>query len=209
VPSALDDPYSQITAIIKSIPISELNPAAYNPRKDLQEGDPEYERLKRSIQEFGYVDPIIWNKQTGNVVGGHQRLKILLQQGYTEVEASVVDLDEAREKALNLALNKISGCWDDDLLEEVLAGLDEADLSVTGFSDTELETLLTAFDSSYLEDLYNETFVGNGINAERDTFEITFSIEREYRREFHEFVKSNGKTVLVDAMLLRIREGAA
>ena len=60
---------------IQKIPVSRLNAAAYNPRKDLKPGDREYEKLKRSISEFGYVEPVIWNRQTGNVVGGHQRLK--------------------------------------------------------------------------------------------------------------------------------------
>ena len=55
--------------------IQDLTPAAYNPRKDLQPGDPEYEKLKRSLDEFGYVEPVIWNKRTGNVVGGH--IKVL------------------------------------------------------------------------------------------------------------------------------------
>ena len=64
---------------MRKIPIDQINPAAYNPRKDLQPGDPEYEKLKRSMQEFGYVEPIVWNKRTGNIVGGDQRYKILLE----------------------------------------------------------------------------------------------------------------------------------
>ena len=85
---------------IQTIAIDKLNPAKYNPRVDLQPGDPEYEKLKRSIKEFGYVEPIIWNKRTGNVVGGHQRLKILKSEGHKEVKVSVVDLDDNKEKAL-------------------------------------------------------------------------------------------------------------
>ena len=61
--------------------ISELIPAPYNPRKDIQPGDPEYEKLKRSLEEFGYVEPVIWNARTGYVVGGHQRLKVLRELG--------------------------------------------------------------------------------------------------------------------------------
>lgn len=56
--------------------VDELKAAEYNPRKDLRPGDAEYEKLKRSIQEFGYVEPVIWNKRTGTVVGGHQRLRL-------------------------------------------------------------------------------------------------------------------------------------
>ena len=79
--------------------IQDLIPAAYNPRKDLQPGDPEYEKLKRSIEQFGYVEPVIWNKTTGKVVGGHQRLKVLLDMGISEVECVVVEMDEEKEKA--------------------------------------------------------------------------------------------------------------
>lgn len=96
--------------------VEELKAAEYNPRKDLKPGDAEYEKLKRSIKEFGYVEPIIWNKRTGVVVGGHQRLKVMKDLGYEEVDCVVVDLDEKQEKALNVALNKISGAWDETLL---------------------------------------------------------------------------------------------
>ena len=109
---------------IRKIPIDKLNPAPYNPRQDLQPGDPAYEKLSRSINEFGCVEPIVWNERTGNVVGGHQRLKVLRESGLSEVEASVVDLDPDREKALNLALNKITGSWDDTRLAELLRELE-------------------------------------------------------------------------------------
>ena len=104
--------------------VDELKAAEYNPRKDLRPGDAEYEKLKRSIQEFGYVEPVIWNKRTGTVVGGHQRLKVMKDLGYEEVDCVVVDLDEKKEKALNIALNKISGEWDNDLLANLLKDLD-------------------------------------------------------------------------------------
>jgi len=90
---------------IEKIGADLLQPAKYNPRKDLKPGDAEYEKIKRSIEEFGYVEPVIWNKTTGNVVGGHQRLKVLLELGQSEVDCVVVELDEQREKALNVALN--------------------------------------------------------------------------------------------------------
>ena len=70
---------------------AELLPADYNPRKDLKPGDPEYDKLKRSIEQFGYVEPVIWNQVTGCVVGGHQRLKVLIDMGITEVECVVVE----------------------------------------------------------------------------------------------------------------------
>ena len=96
--------------------VSQLLPADYNPRKDLKPGDKEYEKLKRSIEQFGYVEPVIWNATTSRVVGGHQRLKVLIDMGITEVECVIVEMGEEKEKALNVALNKISGEWDNDKL---------------------------------------------------------------------------------------------
>jgi ParB-like chromosome segregation protein Spo0J len=84
---------------ILKIPTEKLKPSKYNPRKDLKPGDPEYEKLRRSIEEFGYVEPVIWNKRTGNIVGGHQRYKVLTALGYKEIDCVVLDLDEQREKA--------------------------------------------------------------------------------------------------------------
>ena len=129
---------------IRKISIDKINPAKYNPRLDLQPGDPEYEKLKKSLKEFDLVEPLIWNKRNGNLVGGHQRLKILIEQGRTDVEVSIVDLSDSKEKALNLALNKISGDWDlpklKDILEELNTG--EFDMEITGFDDDEIEKLI-------------------------------------------------------------------
>jgi len=133
--------------IVEKIKIENIKPAKYNPRKDLKPGDPEYEKLKKSITEFDMVEPLVWNKRTGNLVGGHQRLKILQQMGASEVDVSVIDLPPNREKALNLALNKIQGDWDlpklKDLLEELDTG--DFDMEITGFDDKEIENLMTQF----------------------------------------------------------------
>ena len=128
---------------IEKIPVEKLQPAKYNPRRDLQPGDPEFEKLKQSVEEFGYVEPIIWNSRTGVVIGGHQRLKVLMHLGYTEVDCVVLDLDEQKEKALNIALNKISGEWDMPLLTALLRDLDESgfDATLTGFEVSELSGL--------------------------------------------------------------------
>lgn len=128
---------------IQKISITQLNPATYNPRKDLQPGDVEYERLRRSIEEFGYVEPLVWNKRTGNIVGGHQRFKVLVAMGYNDIDCVVIDLDEQREKALNVALNKISGAFDIPLLTDLLRDLDDSgfDVSLTGFDAAEMDEL--------------------------------------------------------------------
>ena len=132
---------------IKTIKVDLINPAPYNPRKDLQPKDPEYKKLKKSLTEFDIVEPLVWNEATGNLVGGHQRLKVLKDLGRSEVEVSVVNLDVDKEKALNLALNKISGEWDlpklKDLLEDINTGA--FDIEITGFDEKEIEELMTQF----------------------------------------------------------------
>jgi len=138
---------------------AELLPADYNPRKDLKPGDPEYEKLKRSIEQFGYVELVIWNKMTGRVVGGHQRLKVLIDMGITEVECVVVELPEDKEKALNIALNKISGEWDKDKLALLIADLQGADFDVS----------LTGFDPAELDDLFKDS-IKDGIHD--DDFDV-------------------------------------
>lgn len=134
--------------------IANLIPADYNPRKGLKPGDPDYEKLKHSMKEFGYVDPIIWNQQTGRVVGGHQRLKILQDEGLKEAECVVVNLDEEKEKALNIALNKISGDWDKDKLALLMTDLQASDLdiSLTGFDEDEISDLLATEDDTHDDD---------------------------------------------------------
>ena len=130
---------------IRRVPVSKLNPAAYNPRKDLQPEDSEYQKLSQSLDRFGCVEPVVWNERTGNVVGGHQRLKILLAAGETELDVSVVNLSDADEKALNIALNKIVGEWDTAALTELLQELSadsSVDETLTGFDQGELDSLL-------------------------------------------------------------------
>lgn len=128
---------------IQKINILKLKPSEYNPRKDLQPEDEEYIKIKNSILEFGYVAPVIINADM-TVIGGHQRLKVLKELGYEEIQCIVVDLDKNKEKALNLALNKISGEWDNDKLEAILAELKETDIdmNITGFSNDEIDDIL-------------------------------------------------------------------
>jgi len=133
---------------IRKIKISVINPATYNPRKDLKPGDPEYEALKRSMEEFGYIDPAIWNERTGNLVGGHQRLKIKITEGAEEIEVSVVDLPLEQEKALNIALNQIQGGWDNEklaaLLDE-LTKIPDFDIGITGFTIPEISQIFDRY----------------------------------------------------------------
>ena len=128
---------------IQKIKIDKLIPATYNPRKDLKPGDAEYIKIKNSIENFGYVSPLIINKDM-TVIGGHQRLKVLKELGFTELECIIVDLDKTKEKALNIALNKIQGDWDEEKLEALLQELklDDFDTNLTGFDFDEVDEIL-------------------------------------------------------------------
>lgn len=131
--------------------IADMNRAAYNPRVDLQPEDEEYQAIERSLKRHGLVQPIVWNRRTNTVVSGHQRLTVLEAQGETEVTVSVVDLDDIQEKELNVALNKITGKWDDDKLSVILNELgDEA--TDTGFTLPEIDVLRDEL-KSYFDDV--------------------------------------------------------
>jgi len=131
---------------IQKISIEKLKPAEYNPRKDLKPEDEEYQKIKKSLVEFGYVAPVIVNADM-TVISGHQRLKVLKELGYTETECNVVNLDKEKEKALNIALNKIQGDWDEEKLENLLKELktENFDLELTGFNSEGINDLLDDF----------------------------------------------------------------
>jgi hypothetical protein len=133
---------------LTKVQLNNLRYADYNPRKALQTGDPEYEKIKRSINEFGYVDPIIVNQDL-TIIGGHQRATVLKDLGYQEVDVLIVDVDKVKEKALNIALNKISGEWQMDKLKDLLLELEtQIDIGITGFEDEEIRELLAKMDST-------------------------------------------------------------
>lgn len=129
--------------IMKKYNINELLPAEYNPRKELTPEDKEYQKIKTSIETFGYVEPIIINKDK-TIIGGHQRLNVLRDLGYTDIDVIEIDVDKTKEKALNVALNKITGEWDMDKLGIVLNELkdDSFNLDITGFDSDELGNIL-------------------------------------------------------------------
>lgn len=139
--------------------IDQLIHAEYNPRKDLKSGDPEFEKIKKSIAEFGYVEPIIVNRDY-TIIGGHQRHKVLKALGYEEVDCVIIDVDKTKEKALNIALNKITGEWD----TEALAGL----LEELKMQDYNIE--LTGFDFSEAEKLFDELHKDD--EQEEDEFDV-------------------------------------
>ena len=137
----------------KKLPIDSLVPASYNPRKKLKPGDSEFEKIKNSIAEFGYVDPVIINQDL-TVIGGHQRITVLKSLGYSEIDCVVIDVDKTKEKALNVALNKISGEWNKELLVDLIQELQslDYDVSFTGFDPPELEQLFSEVHSKEIKE---------------------------------------------------------
>jgi hypothetical protein len=136
---------------LKRMKLKDLAPAPYNPRKISPEA---LAGLRKSIEEFGLVEPIVYNTKTQRVIGGHQRLKVLMEMGEKETDVVMVDLDEKKEKALNIALNNphIAGEFTDDLkiiLEDIKFEMPDLFLSL------KLDNLLkTSISKDYtIEDL--------------------------------------------------------
>lgn len=189
---------------IEKVKIEDLKVAEYNPRIELKEDDESYKRIKASIEEFGYVDPIIINKRNMVVIGGHQRLNILKDMNYKEVECVILNLDEKQEKRLNLSLNKNNGYWDNVKLEDLFNELDlsEEELFATGFNTDEVVSL----SSDFINDLLDEDFTDT--NKELNKFSVTFNIDKKYEDKFINYIKLNGKQNLINTMINYIESEA-
>lgn len=179
--------------------IRDLNRAAYNPRIDIIPGDTEYENLRRSITTYGMLIPVIWNKRTGNVVGGHQRLTVLENEGETEVDVSVVDLDETQERQLNVALNKIEGGWDEEKLAELLAELGD-DATLTGFTQQEIDSLTNDIDS-----LIDGATVDEELRAIEELFNVSLTFDKADQEELKAYVKDYGKEALIEVIIQKVK----
>ncbi|WP_166830537.1 ParB N-terminal domain-containing protein [Thalassoroseus pseudoceratinae] len=176
---------------LRTLPITDLKPAPYNPRVELKPGMPGYERLARSLDEFELVQPVVWNEQTGHVVGGHQRLSVLRDRGVTEVPAVVVSLSLEREKALNIALNNanVGGDWDPTKLVELLSDLDgqeDFDATLTGFDAEELKNLVLAPDPNFAPETSEDTPETEPIV--QVTFEIPEADWPDHRERFDSLI---------------------
>lgn len=179
--------------------IRELNRATYNPRIDLIPGDGEYENLRRSINTYGMLIPVIWNKRTNNVVGGHQRLTVLENEGETEVDVSVVDLDDTQERQLNVALNKIEGGWDEEKLAELLLDLGE-DATLTGFTQQEIDSLTNDIDS-----LIDGDTVDEELKAIEELFNVSLTFDKADQEELKAYVKDYGKEALIQVIISKAK----
>lgn len=179
--------------------IRELDRATYNPRIDLIPGDVEYENLRRSISTYGMLIPVVWNERTGRVVGGHQRLTVLENEGETEVDVSVVDLDETQEKQLNVALNKVEGGWDEEKLAELLAELGD-DATLTGFTQAEIDSLTNDIDG-----LIDGETVEEELQAIEELFNVSLTFDKADQEELKAYVKDYGKESLVQVIIQKAK----
>lgn len=140
--------------IEKTVKLSDITPAEYNPRITLTEKDYQYKALKASVDEFGLVVPLVVNERTGTLISGHQRLNVMLASGIEETEAVMVDLPLEKEKALCVAMNKIDGVWDYGKLADIIEELKDSDIDtiLTGFSNSEIKDLLGEYDDYSAEE---------------------------------------------------------
>lgn len=139
------------------VKLADMHPAEYNPRFDLQPGDIAYDRLKKSVILNGMIQPIVWNRRTGNIVGGHQRYKVLMELGATETICAVVDKSLEDEMAANLAMNKAKGRDDDERLRLMLEQMDMAnvDLDAMGFDQGEVDHILAGMDTLTEDEIFD------------------------------------------------------
>lgn len=181
--------------------IKDLDRAEYNPRIELIPGDTEYENLRRSISTYGMLIPVVWNKRTNRVVGGHQRLTVLENEGETEVDVSVVDLDETQERQLNIALNKIEGGWDEEKLADLLTELGE-DATLTGFTQQEIDSLTNDINS-----LIDGDTVDEELKAIEELFNVSLTFDKADQEELKAYVKDYGKEALIQVIIQKAKEG--
>lgn len=179
--------------------IRDIDRAAYNPRIELIPGDTEYENLRRSITTYGLIIPVVWNKRTNRVVGGHQRLTVLENEGETEVDVSVVDLDETQERQLNVALNKVEGGWDEEKLGDLLAELGE-DATLTGFTQQEIDSLTNDIDS-----LIDGDTVDEELKAIEELFNVSLTFDKADQEELKAYVKDYGKEALIQVIIQKAK----
>lgn len=182
--------------------IADLHRAEYNPRVDLQPGDEEYETIKKSLQSYGLVQPVVWNKRTNTVVAGHQRLTVMQDLGETEVAVSVVDLDNIQEKQLNIAMNKVSGEWDDRKLSEILAELG-AEAQDTGFTLPEIEVLQNEL-QSFFDD---EPEVPDDLPGpeEEQPYLISLTFFKADQKDLKAYIKKYGEDGIVQAIIDHVK----
>lgn len=145
------------------------------------------------------IIPVVWNERTNRVVGGHQRLTVLENEGETETDVSVVDLDETQERQLNVALNKIEGGWDDEKLGQLLAELGD-DAPLTGFTQAEIDSLTNDINS-----LIDGGTVDEELRAIEELFNVSLKFDKADQEELKAYVKDYGKEALIEVIIQKAK----
>ena len=142
----------------REVLLADMHPSGYNPRYDLKPGDIEYERLRKSVIKNGLLQPIVWNEYNGNIVGGEQRWKILMEIGVVKCICAVTHIENPEdEMAANLALNRAHGRFEDDLLQAMFEGMDLEDIDTEemGYDPDEVEHVLSGFGNVDDDDIFD------------------------------------------------------
>lgn len=199
---------------IRRMQLADLKPASYNPRKDLQPGDPAYIKIKQSLETFGMVEPVIWNEKTGHVVSGHQRIKALCDIGETETDVVVINETLREEKKLNIILNRAKGRWDNEKLAPLMKELSErGDISLTGFEDYELQGLIDQYQNR-LADILDYTPPEPQPDNEQEeeppadaTFSMIFSIPEQYKDAVDAYLEQDNARANLSAAIMESIKG--
>lgn len=160
--------------------------------------------LRSSIRKFGFIQPLVVNTKTGRLVSGHQRLKAAQIEGLQELPVALTSFDEQAEKQLNLALNKIEGKWDFELLSEIVTDLAASDaIEFTGFSELDLASLFSTQEQAPLESFEDSVARHKRVNTTPLIFfrspDVTFSCLRE---QYEDFVHSLNKQYGMDDTII-------
>lgn len=206
----------------KIMKVADIIPSPHNPRKPISDKDEEYQLIKNSIERFGYVEPLVVNSVNNHCVAGNNRLTVLKDIGYDEVECVIISENfESREIALTIALNRISGKWDYALLEDVLNSLDSELLEFTGFSPDELDRFLDSvsaeisdsdpsYDDVFTEDSddYNpESNTASSTTAKIGTYSVEISTD-DYTAMINDIrvTKGFGEETIIAELKRRLKQ---
>ncbi len=140
--------------------------------------DSKFDALKDSLSKFGYVQPIVVNNKTNNLISGHQRLRIL-KDSQEEIEVWMVDVDEFKENAAAIALNNEVADYDQDMLKSIIDEIDESNVRLTGFDDSEIKRITEELDESFMQGTEE---LSEQIDIYKTTLEFS-SLENKFRWE--------------------------
>ena len=176
--------------------ISSVERAEYNPRVQLQPGDPEFDALAQSIKEDGLLELPVLNIHNNRLVGGHRKLDVLEYLGETECDFSIVDIaDPIKEKKLNLLLNKAQGEWDDAKVADIMELLGDR-APETGFSLPEIDAMKHS-----IEEALDTPFLDQELAAIEETFNVTLTFDKTDKEAVMACIKEQGKSALVELMI--------